>query len=163
MLRSVAGSRSARLAVRTFQTLALLVLATTAVALSTRPEGEIPETEQNVSGEILDRSQTRTIGDHLSVDGVTYFSVLRGETTIFVPFAKLKAIEAVSEVKSDDGVDRVEATFTFLDGTSERGLLRSRQILYGSSKFGNFQLKLRDVLSIRFVNSAEVGAAARPS
>src|SRR5687768_12062005 len=118
--------RSGRAAVRT---LALVAAALGLLGLTTRAENEIPETEQNFAAEIVDRSRATTVGDHLSVEGVTYFSVRRGETTIFVPFARLRAVEALGEPASDGGVDRVEVSFTFQDGTSERGLLKSRETL----------------------------------
>lgn len=143
--------------------LALGVLAVLVMGLTTRAEDEIPEVDQNVRAEIVDISQTTTVGDRISVDGTAYFSVLRGKMTFFVPFEKLRSVESTGEVKSDGGVDRVEATFTFQDGTFETGLLKARQTLYGVSSLGNFQLKLRDVRSIRFLSVGPRPAANKPS
>jgi hypothetical protein len=140
----------------------VVLLALSAVALlglTTRAEDEIPETDQSFSAEIVDVSGARTTGDHVSVEGVTYFSVRRGSTTLFVPFARLQSVESAGEVEDEDGVDRIEATFTFQDGTTERGLLKSRETLYGASKLGNFQLRLGELRSIRFLGSTPATSA----
>ena len=100
---------------------------------------------------MVDTAQSTTRGDHISVDGVTYFSVLHGKMTIFVPFEKLQSVETLGPPTPIDGVDRVEASFTFHDGSSEKGYLKARQTLYGAAKLGTFQLKLRDLRSIRFL------------
>lgn len=121
------------------------------LGLTTQAEDEVPATDKNVSAEVVDTAQATTRGDHVSVDGVTYFSVLHGKMTIFVPFEKLQSVEAIGAPATIDGVDRVEATFTFHDGSSEKGYLKARQTLYGASKLGAFQLKLRDLRSIRFL------------
>jgi hypothetical protein len=143
--------------------LLLAGLAFLSLGLSTRDEDEIPETDLVVSAEIIDISQTKTTGERVSIDGATYFSVLRGRMTIFVPFDKLKSVESTGEIRNDDGVDRVEASFTFLDGSIETGLLKARQVLYGVSKFGNFQLKLRDLRSIRFLDIRRKEPTPKPS
>lgn len=143
--------------------LLLGVLAFASLGLSTRAEDEIPETDKDVSAEIVDLAQTTTVGERLSIDGTTYFSVLRGKMTVFVPFEKLQSVQSSGQVKSEDGVDRVEASFTFHDGTTEKGLIKARQVLYGVSKLGNFQLKLRDVRSIRFIGIAPRPPKVKPS
>jgi hypothetical protein len=145
------------------QCLLLGALSLFVLGLSTRAEDEIPDTDLVVSAEIVDVSQTTTVGERISVDGATYFSVLRGKMTVFVPFDKLKGVEASGEVKSDDGVDRVEASFTFQDGSTEKGLLKARQIVYGVSKLGNFQLKIRDLRSIRFLSAKRKESTPKPS
>jgi hypothetical protein len=136
--------------------LVLGLIAPFLLALSTRSEDEVPETELNFAAEIVDISGAKTVGDRISVEGVTYFTVRRGMTTIFVPFAKLRALEVTGPVATEGGVDRLPARFDFADGTSESGSLRARDQLIGASSLGTFELRLRDLRTLRFVGSTPV-------
>ncbi len=133
--------------------LCLALLWLCAVGLSSKSEDQIPETEKNFSANLVDSTSATIEGENISVEGLLYFSVRRGEMTIFVPFEKLESVVFARESTNIDGIDRVEATFTFLDGATDRGFVKARDTLYGKSKLGNFKLKLKDLEKLRFKRS----------
>lgn len=121
-----------------------------ASALSSGGENEIPEVDKNYQAVVVDSTSTTTNGENVSVEGLLYFSVRRGEMTVFVPFDKLQSAEVLGNPVDVGGIDRVEVSFTFKDGGVEKGFVKARDLVYGSSRLGNFKLKIKDVRSIRF-------------
>ena len=113
--------------------------------LGGQPEGTVPETEERIQADVKDRSGITTNLSQFSMDGKTYLDAWRGQGKLTIPFqhidtitfGELKGSEVAVEAKLKSGV--------VMDLT-----VRSRAQFYGSTGFGAFQIKSRDVDSIDF-------------
>ena len=113
--------------------------------LGGQPEGTVPETEERIQADVKDRGGITTNLSQFSMDGKTYLDAWRGQGKLTIPFqhidtitfGELKGSEVAVEAKLKSGV--------VMDLT-----VRSRAQFYGSTGFGAFQIKSRDVDSIDF-------------
>lgn len=113
--------------------------------LGGQPEGTVPETEVRIQAEIMDRSGTTTNLNQFSMDGKTFLDAWRGQGKLTIPFEHIDTI-AFGELKGDEVI--VDAKLK--SGTVMTLTVRSRAQFYGSTGFGAFQIKARDVSSIDF-------------
>jgi len=113
--------------------------------LGGHPEGKVPDTDVPIKAEIKDRSGTVTKVDQFSMDGKTYLVASRGQGKLTVPFQHIETI-SFGAIKGDD----VMVDVKLKSGDAMTLSLRSRALFYGSTGFGAFQIKSRDVASIAF-------------
>jgi hypothetical protein len=109
------------------------------------PEGTVPETDVRIQADIKDRSGTITNLNQFSMDGKTYLDAWRGQGKLTIPFQQ---IDIISFGKTRGNVVNVDATLK--SGTVLALTVSSRAQFYGSTGFGAFQIKARDVDSIDF-------------
>lgn len=109
------------------------------------PEGTVPETEARLQADILDRDGTKTSLNQFSMDGKTYLDAWRGQGKLTIPFQHIDIIR-FGTVKGDE----VKVDATLKSGAVMTLTVRSRAQFYGSTGFGAFQIKSRDVASIDF-------------
>jgi hypothetical protein len=109
------------------------------------PEGTVPETDLRIQADIKDRSGTITSLNQFSMDGKTYLDSWRGQGKLTIPFQQIDII-SFGEIKGN--VVNVDATLK--SGMVMALTVSSRSIFYGSTGFGAFQIKSRDVESIDF-------------
>lgn len=113
--------------------------------LGGQPEGTVPETDVRIEAKVVDRAGTETVLNQFSMDGKTYLDALRGQGQLTIPFQQLSVItfgkvsgeQLATEVKLKSGVV-LELT------------VRKRALFYGSTGFGAFVIKARDVARIEF-------------
>lgn len=113
--------------------------------LGGQPEGTIPETDVRIQADIKDRSGIVTSLNQFSMDGKTYLDAWRGQGKLTIPFQHIDTI-SFGKVKGDE----VEVDATLKSGNVMTLTIRSRAQFYGSTGFGAFQIKSRDVSSINF-------------
>lgn len=113
--------------------------------LGGQPEGTIPETDVRIQANIKDRSGIVTSLNQFSMDGKTYLDAWRGQGKLTIPFQHIDTI-SFGKVKGDE----VEVDATLKSGNVMTLTIRSRAQFYGSTGFGAFQIKSRDVSSINF-------------
>ena len=113
--------------------------------LGGQPEGTVPETEVRIQADIKDRSGTTTSLNQFSMDGKTYLDAWRGRGKLTIPFQHIDTISFL-EIKGDEV--KVEAKLK--SGAVMTLTIRSRALFYGSTGFGAFQIKSRDVANIDF-------------
>jgi hypothetical protein len=109
------------------------------------PEGAVPETDVRIQADIKDRSGTITNLNQFSMDGKTYLDSWRGQGKLTIPFQQIDII-AFGEIKGN--VVNVDATLK--SGVVMALTVSSRSKFFGSTGFGAFQIKSRDVESIDF-------------
>jgi hypothetical protein len=110
-----------------------------------QPEGVVPETDVSIQANIKDRSGITTSLNQFSMDGKTFLEAWRGQGKLSVPFQNIKAI-SFGEIKGDE----VKIDAKLKSGDSMILSVRSRALFYGSTGFGAFQIKSRDVANIDF-------------
>lgn len=124
---------------------AVALLCTGMGGLGGHPEGTVPETDVRLQADIKDRSGTTTSLNQFSMDGKTYLDAWRGKGKLTIPFQHIDTI-TFGEIKGDEL--KVEAKLK--SGNVLTLTIRSRAQFYGSTGFGAFQIKSRDVASIDF-------------
>jgi len=113
--------------------------------LGGHPEGTVPDTDILIKAEIKDRSGTVTNVDQFSMDGKTSLAASRGQGKLTIPFQLIETL-SFGETKGDD----VKVDVKLKSGDAMTLSIRSRALFYGSTGFGAFQIKSRDVASIVF-------------
>ena len=113
--------------------------------LGGQPEGTVPETEERIQADVKDRGGITTNLSQFSMDGKTYLDAWRGQGKLTIPFQHIDTI-TFGELKGGEVV--VETKLK--SGVVMNLTVRSRAQFYGSTGFGAFQIKSRDVDSIDF-------------
>lgn len=113
--------------------------------LGAQPGGTVPETDVDFKVDIIDRSGITTSLDKFSMDGKTSLEAWRGRGKLTIPFQSIESV-SFGEVKGDD----VSIEAKLKSGDVMTLSIRSRAQFYGSTEFGAFQLKSRDVARIDF-------------
>jgi hypothetical protein len=113
--------------------------------LGGQPEGTVPETEIRIQADVTDRGGVTTNLSQFSMNGKTYLDAWRGRGKLAIPFQHIDTI-SFGELKGDE----VTIDAKLKSGTVMTLTIRSRSQFYGSTGFGAFQIKSRDVDSIDF-------------
>lgn len=113
--------------------------------LGGQPEGTIPDTDVNIKAEVQDRDGVTTSLENFSMSGKTSLNAWRGQGKLTIPFANIDMI-----VFGDSQGDAVTVDVKLKTGESMVLRLRSRAQFYGSTGFGAFQIKAKDLARIDF-------------
>ena len=133
---------------RTLTLILLLVVASFCMGmggLGGQPEGTIPETDVNIKAEVKDRDGVTTPLENFSMAGKISLSAWRGQGQLTIPFANIDMV-----VFGDRRGDTVSVDVKLKTGESIVLKLRSRAQFYGSTGFGAFQIKSKDLALIEF-------------
>lgn len=109
------------------------------------PEGTVPETDVRIQADIQDRNGISTSLNQFSMDGNTFLSAFRGKGSLTIPFQHIDTITF-----GDISGDELKVDAKLKSGNVMTLAIRSRAQFYGSTGFGAFQIKARDVYSIDF-------------
>lgn len=109
------------------------------------PEGTVPETDVRIQARVIDRTGTVTNLNQFSMDGKTHLDAIRGQGKLTIPF---QHIETVTFTKLSG--DNMDVAVKLKSGNSMDLAVRQRAFFYGSTGFGAFRIKARDVASIEF-------------
>lgn len=113
--------------------------------LGGHPEGTVPETDVRIQAEVKDRSGTSISLNQFSMDGKTYLVAWQGQGKLTIPFQHIDTV-TFTEAKGDT----VMVDAKLKSGNVLTLKVSSRAQFYGSTGFGAFQIKSRDVFSIDF-------------
>jgi len=113
--------------------------------LGGQPEGTIPETDVNIQAEVKDRGGVVTTLENFSMSGKTSLDAWRGQGHLTIPF---KNIDMVTF--GDNKGDVVMVDVKLKTGETMTLKVRSRAQFYGSTGFGAFQIKSKDLALIDF-------------
>ena len=113
--------------------------------LGGQPEGTIPETDVRLEAKVVDRSGVETSLNQFSMDGKTYLDALRGNGQLTIPFQQLASLTC-GKVNGDELPVQVKLK----SGTVLELSIRKRAVFYGSTGYGAFVIKARDVARIEF-------------
>lgn len=113
--------------------------------LGGQPEGTVPETDVRIEARVVDRSGTETSLNQFSMDGKTYLDAMRGSGQLTIPFQQLSLL-TFGKVVGDDMTVQVKLK----SGVDMDLKIRKRALFYGSTGYGAFVIKARDVARIEF-------------
>ena len=111
-----------------------------------QPEGAIPETDVNIQAEVKDRDGVTTSLEKFSMAGKISLDALRGQGKLTIPFENIDTI-TFGENKGD----AVMIDVKLKTGETMTLQVRSRAQFYGSTGFGAFQIKSKDLALIDFL------------
>ncbi len=111
--------------------------------LGGHPEGSVPETDVRIQAELQDRSGTSINLNQFSMDGKTYLVAWQGQGKLTIPFQHIDTI-TFEEAKGESVVIAAKLK----SGTVKTLKIRSRAQFYGSTGYGAFQIRSKDVYSI---------------
>ncbi|NIQ12778.1 MAG: hypothetical protein GWO08_11280 [Gammaproteobacteria bacterium] len=98
-----------------------------------------------IQAEVQDRSGTSINLNQFSMDGKTYLVAWQGQGKLTIPFQHIDTI-TFEEAKGESVVTAVKLK----SGNVMTLKIRSRAQFYGSTGYGAFQIRSRDVYSIDF-------------
>lgn len=104
------------------------------------PEGTVPQTEENIKVKLTDREGVTTELSQFSLDGKTSFEGQRGGGKILV-FMRNVASAEFGAVSGED----VPVDIKLKSGESLQIKVRKRLVFYGSTGYGAFQIRARDL------------------
>ena len=113
--------------------------------LGGQPEGTVPETDIRIQAEIKDRDGISTTLNQFSMDGETFLDALRGQGRLTVPFQHIDTV-TFTEIRDEE----LKVDVKFKSGNVMTLAILSDAQFYGSTGFGAFQIKAKDVYSIDF-------------
>lgn len=109
------------------------------------PQGAIPEPEENHAVSLQDRSGTSARVSQFSMDGNVYFEGWLGDGQVTVFFRNLKSVE-FGDISGED----VQVRLALKSGETLRVTGRKRARFYGTTPYGNYQIRASDVARIDF-------------
>lgn len=113
--------------------------------LGGQPVGTVPETDVRIEAKVVDRTGVETTLNQFSMDGKTYLDALRGSGQLTIPFQQLATLTC-GKVSGDEMAVDVKLK----SGAVLELAIRKRAIFYGSTGYGAFVIKARDVARIEF-------------
>lgn len=114
-------------------------------SLGGQPEGTVPKASVNMAAKVTDRSGVTTRLAEFSAGGKVFLQGRRGDGMVTVDFSKMHSID-FGEVAGDD----VPATVHLKTGESLELKVRKRQVFYGSTGYGAFQITAGNLKQIVF-------------
>lgn len=113
--------------------------------LGGQPEGTIPQTEERIEAKVVDRSGVETTLNQFSMDGKTYLDALRGSGQLTIPFQQLSSVTFGKAAG-----DQLAVQVRLKSGSVLDLSVRKRAFFYGSTGYGAYVIKARDVARIEF-------------
>lgn len=109
------------------------------------PEGTVPETDVPIRADLKDRDGISTSLNQFSMNGKTFLDTLRGQGQLTIPFQYIDTV-TFSEVRDEE----LKVDVKLKSGNVMTLAIVSDAEFYGSTGYGAFQIKAKDVYSIDF-------------
>lgn len=113
--------------------------------LGGHPEGTVPETDVRIHADIKDRDGITTSLNQFSMNGKTFLDTQRGQGQLTIPFQHIDTV-TFSEVREEE----LKVDVKLKSGNVMTLAILSDAEFYGSTGYGAFQIKAKDVYSIDF-------------
>jgi hypothetical protein len=113
--------------------------------LGGEPAGKVPETDVQITAKVIDRAGVETLLSQFSMDAKTYLDTHRGSGQLTIPFKELARV-TFGKVNGD----QVPVQVTLKSGQTQDLTVNKRAVFYGSTGFGAFVIRARDVARIEF-------------
>jgi len=113
--------------------------------LGGHPDGTTPETDVNIQAEVNDRGGVTTSLERFSMAGKISLDAWRGKGKLTIPFENIDMITF-----GENAGDAVVVDVKLKTGETMTLQVRSRAQFYGSTGFGAFQIKSKDLALIDF-------------
>lgn len=109
------------------------------------PEGTVPETDVPIRADLKDRDGISTSLNQFSMNGKTFLDTLRGQGQLTIPFQHIDTV-TFSEVRDEE----LKVDVKLKSGNVMTLAIVSDAEFYGSTGYGAFQIKAKNVYSIDF-------------
>ena len=109
------------------------------------PEGTVPETDVPIQADIKDRDGISTSLNQFSMNGKTFLDAFRGQGQLTIPFQHIDTV-TFTEVRDE----KLKVDLKLKSGDVMTLAIASDAEFYGSTGYGAFQIKAKDVYSIDF-------------
>ena len=109
------------------------------------PEGTVPETDVPIRADLKDRDGISTSLNQFSMNGKTFLDTLRGQGQLTIPFQQIDTV-TFSEVRDEE----LKVDVKLKSGNVMTLAIVSDAEFYGSTGYGAFQIKAKNVYSIDF-------------
>lgn len=113
--------------------------------LGGHPEGTVPETDVRIQADLKDRDGISTSLNQFSMNGETFLDTLRGQGQLTIPFQHIDTV-TFSEVREEE----LKVDVKLKSGNVMTLAILSDAKFYGTTGYGAFQIKAKDVYSIDF-------------
>ncbi len=113
--------------------------------LGGQPEGTVPKTDVRIQADIKDRDGISTNLNQFSMNGNTFLDALRGQGQLTIPFQHIDTI-TFKEVREEE----LKVDVKLKSGNVMTLAILSDAQFYGSTGYGAFQIKAKNVYSIDF-------------
>ncbi len=113
--------------------------------LGGQPEGTVPKTDVRIQADIKDRDGISTNLNQFSMNGNTFLEALRGQGQLTIPFQHIDTI-TFTEVREEE----LKVDVKLKSGSVMTLAILSDAQFYGSTGYGAFQIKAKNVYSIDF-------------
>lgn len=113
--------------------------------LGGQPEGTVPKTDVRIQADIKDRDGITTNLNQFSMNGKTFLDALRGQGQLTIPFQHIDTI-TFTEVREEE----LKVDVKLKSGNVMTLAILPDAQFYGSTGYGAFQIKAKDVYSIDF-------------
>ena len=113
----------------------------------------IPIPQENFTVTVADRSGQQLEAKRFTWEGKVQFRGQLGNATITLPFSKVKSVKVEpigGEKSGDKGAALIKASVALRSGDTVQVQLDRTSKCYGETKFGNYEIFLKDVASIEF-------------
>ena len=109
------------------------------------PEGTVPETKENVTARVFDRSGAAVELSQFSMDGNVFVMGRLGDGEVTVFFKELRQVD-FNQVAGE----YIPAKLQLDSGKALDLKIRKRAVFYGSTGFGAYQIRAKDIQRIEF-------------
>ncbi len=133
---------------RGFILLLLMVIAVPCMGmdgLGGHPEGTVPETDVRIHASLKDRDGLTTSLNQFSMNGKTFLDTLRGQGQLTIPFQQIDTV-TFTEIRDEE----LKVDVQLKSGTVMTLAIVADAEFFGSTGYGAFQIKAKDVYSIDF-------------
>lgn len=114
-----------------------------------RGPGEIPIPIKDFSATIVDRQNIATHVTQISFNGQATLQGARGEGSLIIPFDRIKTISF-----SEANTQKRRARITFKDAGESVDVVVDGQLkVYGKSRFGAFEITMKNIQRIDFTET----------
>ena len=113
--------------------------------LGGKPEGTLPETEQNFSVTIVDRSGVTVNLSRFSMDGSTFLHGQLGDASVTIPFEDILKARFTAMAN-----ERITVDLVLVDDKELTLKIRSRSGFAGKMEVGVFHIRAEDGARIEF-------------
>lgn len=110
-----------------------------------QPQGSVPHTDVQVHAKVIDKSGVATELSQFSMAGETFLAARRGSGDLTIPFLQMGSLD----FGASNG-DNTQVKATLKGGETLDLVIQKRAVFYGSTGYGAFSIKARDLVRIEF-------------
>ena len=111
--------------------------------------GQIPIPQESFGVTVTDNRNNVIEISRFTVDSKLYLKGQLGNATLTIPFDKIKVIR-LTPAEAGRNVSHMDGEVTLRSGETIKLAMETTQKIYGLSRFGNYELFLKDAMLIQY-------------